>query len=328
MISSTPLAFEGAVVRPAQPHERILASLSDRAKRHPAARHSPLPHPRPPNGRTLGRRTRPSGPTGAPADDQAPTSLPAAARNAVFRILLNSGLLEEVLAPAEHHDLGWRQEIDGWIALRITEAGRKAIGTAPESGTVAADEAPAAAQAPGDRREVAAPEGPAQDAGEGSVTASTATTAGLTLREAATALLVAWPGTPEPSALPYPPPWRPCAALVGRRSQGRAGRDPMLPRPPHAGTKQQPVLALLRRSEGATIAQVMRHRLGPAHGPGLPGRAEEGSHGRGAGPGAPGRAGVAGSEGELLDSSGRWGAGLMARVSHAQPRYAVVLYRV
>jgi hypothetical protein len=31
----------------------------------------------------------------------------------------------------------------------------------------------------------------------------------------------------------------------------------MVSRPPHAGTKQQPVLALLRRSEGATIAQVM-----------------------------------------------------------------------
>jgi hypothetical protein len=59
----------------------------------------------------------------------APPSLPAAARNAVFRSMLKHGLLTEVPAPAEYVGLGWRQdEADTWIALRLTDAGLRAIG--------------------------------------------------------------------------------------------------------------------------------------------------------------------------------------------------------
>jgi hypothetical protein len=36
-----------------------------------------------------------------------PQGLPAAARNAVFRSMLKSGLLEEVAAPAEYRGLAW-----------------------------------------------------------------------------------------------------------------------------------------------------------------------------------------------------------------------------
>jgi len=46
-----------------------------------------------------------------------PAKLPAAARQAVLRSLIGKGLLEELLAPREAIDLGWRQDEDGaWIA--------------------------------------------------------------------------------------------------------------------------------------------------------------------------------------------------------------------
>jgi hypothetical protein len=45
------------------------------------------------------------------------------------------------------------------------------------------------------------------------------------------------------------------ATLAGKPA--RAGRDSPAPRKPREGTKQEAVLALLRRAEGATIAQIM-----------------------------------------------------------------------
>ncbi|MDO9500607.1 MAG: hypothetical protein Q7J52_10950, partial [Falsiroseomonas sp.] len=58
--------------------------------------------------------------------------IPAAARNAVFRSMLKSGLLTEMPAPPEHPGFGWRQdEASVWIALRITGEGRTALGLGP-----------------------------------------------------------------------------------------------------------------------------------------------------------------------------------------------------
>ena len=63
----------------------------------------------------------------------APKTLPAAARQAVFRSMLKNGLLEELPAPAEFRGLGWRQDEDGiWVALRITGEGLRAIGVEPQ----------------------------------------------------------------------------------------------------------------------------------------------------------------------------------------------------
>jgi hypothetical protein len=60
---------------------------------------------------------------------KAPQGLAAAARNAVFRSMLKSGLLEEVAAPDEYRGLAWRQDESGSsIALRVTKAGLRAIG--------------------------------------------------------------------------------------------------------------------------------------------------------------------------------------------------------
>jgi len=55
---------------------------------------------------------------------RAPKTLPAAARNAVFRSLIKNNLLTEINAAREHVGLGWRQDEDGtWIVARITDDG-------------------------------------------------------------------------------------------------------------------------------------------------------------------------------------------------------------
>ena len=46
---------------------------------------------------------------------------------------------------------------------------------------------------------------------------------------------------------------------------GKPGRPAGAPRPPRDGTKQQAVLALLRRDEGATIAQIMEATAWQSH---------------------------------------------------------------
>lgn len=76
----------------------------------------------------------------------APTGLLAAARNAVFRSLLKKALLAECAAPHEHAGLAWRQDADGTgVALRITDAGLRAIGGDSAEGAAAVDAASAAA---------------------------------------------------------------------------------------------------------------------------------------------------------------------------------------
>ncbi len=65
---------------------------------------------------------------------RAPKTLPAAARNAVFRSLIKTNLLTEINAPREHLGLGWRQDEDGtWIVARITDEGLHAIGIDPNA---------------------------------------------------------------------------------------------------------------------------------------------------------------------------------------------------
>jgi len=77
-----------------------------------------------------------------------PISLPAAARNAVFRSLIKNNLLTEINAPREHVALGWRQDEDGtWIVARVTDEGLRAIGIDTNEGDAVAD-TPAASRRP------------------------------------------------------------------------------------------------------------------------------------------------------------------------------------
>jgi hypothetical protein len=194
---------------------------------------------------------------------RAPKTLPAAARNAVFRSLIKNNLLPEINAPREHFGLGWRQDDDGtWIVARITDEGLRAIGIDPNDGDTVAGE-PDCSGIEGSVPHTA-PTG-AEDAAEGNAPAEEAEPAQgaptpaprTSLRDAAAAVLTAWDASPAQDATDNPisraiEALR--AALAGKPA--RAAREPGAPRKPREGTKQDTVLALLRREEGATIAQI------------------------------------------------------------------------
>jgi hypothetical protein len=197
---------------------------------------------------------------------RAPKTLPAAARNAVFRSLIKNNLLTEINAPREHVGLGWRQDEDGtWIVARITDEGLRNIGVDPNEGDVAADTAPTVAP------DAASAESPAPAAEPAQATplteeialldqdlAARAATARASLRGAAAAILAAWDDETNREgdmigALDGPMAAL-RAALAGKPP--RAQHEPGAPRKPREGTKQETVLAMLRREEGATIAQI------------------------------------------------------------------------
>ncbi|WP_368416375.1 DUF3489 domain-containing protein [Falsiroseomonas sp.] len=208
---------------------------------------------------------------------RAPKTLPAAARNAVFRSLIKASLLTEINAPREHVGLGWRQDEDGtWIVARITDEGLRAIGIDPNAGDAAEEDeqsaeaiarrnaerraAAAAAEqdapkAPTGAEEAAAEAAPAEEAEPAHNAPTPAPRASL--RDAAAAVLAAWDASPAQDATDNPisraiEALR--AALAGKPA--RAPRDASAPRKPREGTKQEQVLAMLRRPEGATVAQI------------------------------------------------------------------------
>jgi hypothetical protein len=203
---------------------------------------------------------------------RAPKTLPAAARNAVFRSLIKNNLLIEINAPREHVGLGWRQDDDGtWIVARITDEGLRAIGVDPNEGDAVADTAPTGAtyQAPGatpapdteanrDAPVAVAINDPAlADQPEARANAASwdAVMPKPKLRDAAQRVLAAWDDqanrdTDMIGALEAP------MATLRAALAGKPIRDAGTPRKPREGTKQEAVLAMLRRPEGATVAQV------------------------------------------------------------------------
>ncbi|WP_027286148.1 DUF3489 domain-containing protein [Rubritepida flocculans] len=209
---------------------------------------------------------------------RAPKTLPAPARNAVFRSLIKNNLLIEINALREHVGLGWRQDEDGtWIVARITDDGLRAIGIDPNAGDARAEDEQsleAIARRNAERlaaAEVAAPVADTaptggEDAAEGDApsdepepTQGAPTPAPrASLRDAAAAVLAAWDDeanreTDVITALDGPMQVL-RVALAGKPP--RTARKAGAPRKPREGTKQEQVLALLRRAEGATIAQI------------------------------------------------------------------------
>ena len=210
---------------------------------------------------------------------RAPKTLPAAARNAVFRSLIKTNLLTEINAPRDHIDMGWRQDDDGtWIVARITDEGLRAIGIDPHEGDAVAgepdcsgiegsvpDTAPTGAKEPAPQGEDA----PAPEAAHAAplaeeialldqALAARTDTPRTSLRDAATAVLAAWDDEANREgdmigALDAPmEALRPL--LAGKPA--RVAREPGAPRKPREGTKQEQVLAMLRRPDGATVAQI------------------------------------------------------------------------
>ena len=215
-----------------------------------------------------------------------PERLPAAARQTVAKSLIKQGLVRDEHASAYAARDAW--QIDGRTRLlRITDTGMRAIGVAPEGEAedtrprderngvdprlidgddngepaTVGDTAPTSA-------EDAAPHDTPTGAGEPAQAAPLAEDVALldqalatprptpspTLRAAAQRILDAWDDdatmrTDLPTAIDALR-----AALATKL--GRPPREPGAPRKPREGTKQEAVLALLRRPEGATVAQV------------------------------------------------------------------------
>ena len=233
---------------------------------------------------------------------RAPKTLPAAARNAVFRSLIKSNLLIEINAPREHVGLGWRQDDDGtWIVARITDEGLRAIGIDPNAGDAPEEDeqsAEAIARRNAERRATAeagatvadaAPTGADEDALQGEDAPVSEAAQGAPLAQDEGDAAEEPMGQDDPTYLPIEQAliraigtitahaadqgaWsRFCvdhADLVAdlraaaARRPGRAPRDQATkradgtPRKPREGTKQETVVSMLRREEGATIAQI------------------------------------------------------------------------
>ncbi|PZW40377.1 uncharacterized protein DUF3489 [Humitalea rosea] len=210
---------------------------------------------------------------------RAPKTLPAAARNAVFRSLIKNNLLTEINAPREHVGLGWRQDEDGtWIVARITDEGLRAIGIDPNEGDVGAGEpdcsgieASVPDTAPTGADDAAEGDTPAEEAEPAhgaplaeeialldQVLAARAAAPRTSLRDAAAAVLAAWDdeanrATDMIAALDAP--MEALRTLLAGKP-ARAAREAGAPRKPREGTKQEQVIAMLRRPEGATVAQI------------------------------------------------------------------------
>jgi len=195
---------------------------------------------------------------------RAPKTLPAAARNAVFRSLIKNNLLTEINAPREHVGLGWRQDEDGtWIVTRITDEGLRAIGIDPNEGDAVAGE-PDCSGIEGSVPDTA-PTGAADAAPLteeiamlDQALAAPAATPRANLRDAAAAILAAWDDEANREGDMIGALDAPMEALrtLLAGKPARIAREPGAPRKPREGTKQEQVLAMLRRPEGTTVAQI------------------------------------------------------------------------
>ena len=166
----------------------------------------------------------------------APKRLPVAAWRSVVQSLLKASLLEEV--PAEGDQPIWRTLDDGaGLTLRASDAGLAAVGLAAteEQNTPT----PSGATTSVESSMAVAPIQPS--------------TLRRSLRSAADALIEAWDGDPAPDR-----PALTSAMAALRAALTPAGRSrAAMARQPRSNTKRATVLGLLRRPEGATIAQVV-----------------------------------------------------------------------
>ncbi|WP_439548860.1 DUF3489 domain-containing protein [Falsiroseomonas sp.] len=172
-----------------------------------------------------------------------PAKLPVAAREAVRKSLLAKGLIEAAEVDAADAHEAW--------ATDAGPATYRSVAQEPAEGATAAVEAGEAAGG----RNGAADATPPHTAPTESLEASLPQRRPGGLRYATTAVLAAWAARSEdPNALKVAIASL-HAALAGKAA--RPAREPGASRPPRQGTKQEQVLALLRRPEGATVAQVM-----------------------------------------------------------------------
>ena len=184
--------------------------------------------------------------------------LPTGGRHKMIDALLREGLITETQGDYRLGDgaLLVEDSATGLMltTLALTEAGFRALNLEPpESELVAeapATDAPPAAHVAAVQAEALAVADALEAAQGAPVSAPRAS-----LRDAAAAVLAAWDGQTEDARLGL------ADAIVALRAAlatkpGRPAREPGAPRTPREGTNQQAVLALLRREDGATVAQI------------------------------------------------------------------------
>jgi hypothetical protein len=187
-----------------------------------------------------------------------PAHLPAGARQKVAQALLRQCLVDAQPRPSAY-DAHALWTLDGReVVLRITDAGLRAIGIDPNEGMPGEPDCagiegsvPDTAPTGGEDTAPQAQDAPAAEPARAAPTRAS-------LRDAAAAVLAAWDASPAQDATdnPISRALEALRALLAGKP-AHAPRDPGAPRKPRAGTKQEVVLALLRRAEGATIAQIM-----------------------------------------------------------------------
>jgi hypothetical protein len=206
-----------------------------------------------------------------------PERLPAGARQKVAQALLKQELVIGVHRASYDAHAKWTVEGEEML-LKITDDGLRAIGVDPNAGDAREEDeqsAEAIARRNAARRPAAEAAAPVADTTprgggeeaprdedapvpEAAHAAPVAPAPRASLRDAAAAVLAAWDDeanreTDMIAALDGPMQAL-RAALAG--APPRTAREPGAPRKPREGTKQETVLALLRRAEGATIAQI------------------------------------------------------------------------
>ncbi len=192
-----------------------------------------------------------------------PERLPAGARQKVAQALLKQDLVIGVHRAAYDAIAKWT--VDGEeMLLKITDDGLRAIGIDPNAGDAVAGEpdcsgiegsVPDTAPTGG---EEAAPRGEHAPAPEAAQAAPVAPTPRASLRDAAAAVTAAWDDEANRETDIIGALEGPMAALraILAVKPARAERELGAPRKTREGTKQETVLAMLRREEGATIAQI------------------------------------------------------------------------
>ncbi len=183
--------------------------------------------------------------------------LPTGGRHKMIDALLRDGLIAETLGDYRLGDASTLIEDSATglmlTTLALTDAGFRAIGQ--ELPTSEPDAEPAAAVAPTlpSAEEVATE---AQAVADALDAASTGPLPRANLRTAAAAVLAAWDDqdnrdTDIVAALEAP------MQALRTLLAGSMPREATAPRKPREGTKQEAVITLLRRNEGATIAQMI-----------------------------------------------------------------------
>ena len=186
-----------------------------------------------------------------------PARLAPAPRDAIRRSLLAKGFIEPAAMKAPDENTAWK--VNSVSAhYRLAKAGLRAAvgtvhgGTSAEALTTAPDTLKAQKAALPAQEPLAAP-----------TEASPALPTRQGLRAAAEAVLAAW-NNAEAREVHLPDAVAALrTALAGKLT--RTARDPAQPRKPRESTKQQQVLVMLRRPEGATVTQIAEATGWQAH---------------------------------------------------------------